>query len=187
MPCASPVRCVTEACFQSHPLQFINGSQTLRWNGKDGETLNIKGQYVTTGTHPRGSSWAKNPIPRGNQFPPPCGEDPKACGGDGHRTRCKCSGAWGPYNLEIVDKVRVPKVPAGDWVVGFRWVSRHDIAGMWVAFFQECQQYHCVQDCEESAQIWSSCGDITIKPGGYGGLGVGGKPTTERDQRLAGL
>ena len=98
---------------------------------------------MTTGTHPRGSSWAKNPIPRGNQFPPPCGEDPKACGGDGHRTRCKCSGAWGPYNLEIVDKVRVPKVPAGDWVVGFRWVSRHDIAVMWVAFFQECQQHHC--------------------------------------------
>ena len=31
-----------------------------------------------------------------------------------------------------------------------------------------------------------SCGDISIKPGGYGGLGVGGKPTTEREQRLAG-
>ena len=41
-------------------------------------------------------------------------------------------------------------------------------------------------DCEESAQVWSSCGDISIKPGGYGGLGVGGKPTTEREQRLAG-
>ena len=42
-------------------------------------------------------------------------------------------------------------------------------------------------DCEESAQVWSSCGDISIKPGGYGGLGVGGKPTTEREQRLAGV
>jgi hypothetical protein len=35
---------------------------------------------------------------------------------------------WGPYNLEIVDKVKVPDVPAGDYVVGWRW------------------------DCEESAQ-----------------------------------
>ena len=25
-------------------------------------------------------------------------------------------------------------------------VSRHDIAGIWVAFFQECQQYRCGQD-----------------------------------------
>ena len=34
---------------------------------------------------------------------------------------------------------QVPKdIPAGDYVVGFRW------------------------DCEESAQIWSSCSDITI-------------------------
>ena len=49
-------------------------------------------------------------------------------------------------------------------------------------------QRRCMRrwDCEESAQVWSSCGDISIKPGGYGGLGVGGKPTTEREQRLAG-
>ena len=28
-------------------------------------------------------------------------------------------------------------------------MSRHDIAGIWVAFFQECQQYRCGQEaCE---------------------------------------
>ena len=31
-------------------------------------------------------------------------------------------------------------------------VSRHDIAGIWVAFFQECQQHHCGQEAEARAQ-----------------------------------
>jgi hypothetical protein len=88
-------------------MRFVNGSQTLRWDGKNGSTQKIGGQFVITGTRPLGSSWAKNPIPRGGNFPPPCGEDPKKCGSDNHRTACRCSGAWGPYNLEIVDKVEV--------------------------------------------------------------------------------
>ena len=37
---------VTEECFQKTPLQFVNGSQTLRWDGKNGTTKNIRGQYV---------------------------------------------------------------------------------------------------------------------------------------------
>ena len=46
---------------------------------------------------------------------------------------------WGPYNLEIVDRVEIPRgLPAGYYVLGWRW------------------------DCEESNQIWSSCSDITI-------------------------
>ena len=122
------------------PLNFVNGSQTLRWDGVGGKELHIGGQYVTTGTLPRGSSWAKNPIPRGDEFPTPCGEDPKSCGGDQHRTKCECSGAWGPYNLEIVDTVEIPvSLSPGEYVVGWRW------------------------DCEESAQVWSSCADVTIE------------------------
>ena len=38
----------------------------------------------------------------------------------------------------IQDLVRVPKVPPGEYVVGFRW------------------------DCETSSQVWSTCADITI-------------------------
>ena len=100
---------VTEACFQRTPLEFVNGSQTLRWDGPNGTTENIKGQYVITGTHPAGSSWAKNPIPRQEYFPPPCKETPECLAKkeNGLRTSCRCSGMWGPYNLEIVDKVKV--------------------------------------------------------------------------------
>ena len=59
--------------------------------------------------------------------------------------RCKdepgftCTGMRGPYNLEIVDRVEIPRrLAAGYYVLGWRW------------------------DCEESNQIWSSCSDITI-------------------------
>ena len=49
---------------------------------------------------------------------------------------------WGPYNLEIVDRVRVPpSLPPGRWVLNWR------------------------MDQEESNQIWQSCADITIDGG----------------------
>lgn len=40
--------------------------------------------------------------------------------------------------MAIIDEVHVPQVPPGDYVVRWRW------------------------DCEQSPQIWSGCGDITI-------------------------
>lgn len=67
-------------------------------------------------------------VPRQGMFPAPCKESADCDNSNHLRTKCRCSGMWGPYNLEIVDKVKVPDVPAGDYVVGWRW------------------------DCEESAQ-----------------------------------
>ena len=47
--------------------------------------------------------------PRQEYFPPPCKETPQCLAKkeNGLRTSCRCSGMWGPYNLEIVDKVKV--------------------------------------------------------------------------------
>ena len=60
------------------------------------------------------------------------GEDPTG-------SQYSCTGMWGPYNLEIVDKVQLPEtLPAGEYVLGFRY------------------------DCEESNQIWASCSDVTV-------------------------
>jgi hypothetical protein len=42
------------------------------------------------------------------------------------------------FDFGIVDKVHVPNVPPGDYVLGFRW------------------------DCEQSSQVWSVCADVTI-------------------------
>jgi len=101
---------------------------------------------VSTGTLPAGSTWAKNPLPRndtantGRSFAPKC-EEVTNCGSESRTSsRCLCSGMWGPYDVEIVDQVRVPKnLPPGDYVLGWRW------------------------DCEESNQIWASCSDVTVK------------------------
>jgi len=49
-----------------------------------------------------------------------------------------------------------------DW--GQRNVGRHDIAGIWVTFFQECQQYRCGQGASENGgpfayacSAWGHC------------------------------
>ena len=68
------------------------------------------------------------------QFDPPCNEDPEAW-----RTESGlCSGRF-PVNVSIVDWLHVPRTtPPGEWVLQFRY------------------------DCEETAQIWSHCADITV-------------------------
>ena len=73
-------------------------------------------------------------------FPAPCKESADCDNSNHLRTKCRCSGMWGPYNLEIVDKVKVPDVPAGDYVVGWRW------------------------DCEESAQCVFGARTLRFNP-----------------------
>jgi hypothetical protein len=77
------------------------------------------------------SAWpvSSNEGQTGEGFEPFCDNTPEN----------SCSGEWGPYNMEIVDKVQIPKdLPEGDWVLGWRL------------------------DCEESNQIWQSCSDVRI-------------------------
>jgi len=136
---------VTEACFQQTPLQFV-GNTSLRWNGDPTTAEEIDNVFVSEGTHPPGSVWAMNPIPRndshqtGASFPPKCREVCQGCEGGKACPLCKCTGEWGPVNLEIVDHVALPwMLPAGEYVLGWRW------------------------DCEESNQVWMNCADVTIK------------------------
>jgi len=135
-----------EECFQKTPLDFV-GQSAFRWGGRGGKVHNFNATYVTEGTTPTGSMWAMNPVPRawknlttgewtgnyaqtGEGFQPFCDEDSGTYA---------CVGMWGPYNMEIVDMVKIPDdLPAGPYVLGWRW------------------------DCEESNQIWSSCSDISI-------------------------
>merc|ERR1712232_1551543 len=42
------------------------------------------------------------------------------------------------FLFSVVDKVRIPDVPPGEYVVSFRW------------------------DCEQTPQIWAQCADVTI-------------------------
>merc|ERR1712176_1206777 len=76
------------------------------------------------------------------QFKPVCEEgkppwhkiEPASRGGD---VEGYCSGDW--TGGEIVDQVRIPAgLKPGEYVLGWRW------------------------DCEETAQVWSNCADVTI-------------------------
>ena len=77
---------VTEACFQRTPLVFM-GKTRLRWNGDNTTDEEIDNVLVATGTTPRGSIWAMNPIPRndtgqtGSSFAPLCKETCTGCSG----------------------------------------------------------------------------------------------------------
>lgn len=135
---------LTEAEFQKNPLAF-EGRPSLRWGGATGRRMWFDGVRVSNGTIPKGSTWARNPLPRvdsarwpnvSDSFPAPC-YDPNAPGEGQYGGLC--SGWYGPDNLEVVDTVRVPAVAPGQYVVQWRW------------------------DCEESSQIWTNCADVTIE------------------------
>jgi len=137
---------------------------------------------VSTGTIPAGSTWRRNPIPPcktpnggayGEQCGPKNGTDSDdyqfspagvditrkgqllggfgagGCYGAPYGVGCgqppygnRWDGLWAhEFHFNIVDQLEVPKVPAGEYIMSFRW------------------------DCEQTAQIWSTCTDITITTG----------------------
>jgi len=160
---------LTEECFQRGHLDFDVTAQTLVWNnGSLNFPMKTNGIFVKEGTYPKGSMWARNPLPRiwdtklglsdpescpkggprgpagsagCTAFKPPCpwdtGIEPcheKGCDGDGMGA---CSSDW-VVGL-IQDTVIIPAdLKPGDYVLGWRW------------------------DCEETAQIWANCADVTI-------------------------
>eukprot|EP00658_Telonema_sp_P-2_P065472 TRINITY_DN54702_c0_g1_i1.p1 TRINITY_DN54702_c0_g1~~TRINITY_DN54702_c0_g1_i1.p1 ORF type:complete len:368 (-),score=63.01 TRINITY_DN54702_c0_g1_i1:394-1497(-) len=133
----------TEECFFKHPLEFASSVQTLEYSNssdpRTSEVWEINGTYVSTGTLPVGSTWARNPLPYSNAQSPPEFEPP--CIETVDRTKSdtgKCSGR-DPYNTLISDALRVPgDLAAGKYVLSIRW------------------------DCEKSAQVWTNCADIQL-------------------------
>jgi len=149
---------LTEKCFQRTPLEFDRSKQTLVWNtkqvpGADGTTPPVPAGgtlrfpvpepiFVDEGTWPRGSTWARDPLPRVQDsltglhnasscpgpkansgpgctsFKPPCPWDHgllKCSGAGCHGTGMgSCSSDW-VVGL-ISDMVLVPKdLAPGDW------------------------------------------------------------------------
>eukprot|EP00035_Acanthoeca_spectabilis_P012425 m.221729 g.221729 ORF g.221729 m.221729 type:complete len:365 (+) comp15617_c0_seq5:15-1109(+) len=141
---------LSESCFQQTPLPFA-GVQMLQYANGTRQTIpsvyaypNGTGafSYLDRAVPTAAGAWARNPIPDHTQmgstsksateFPPPCVDDLSP------PTLGLCSGER-PFHLAIVDQIIVPATtPPGDYVLGFRW------------------------DCEETAQIWASCSDISI-------------------------
>ena len=117
----SPIWEFSEECFQKTPLEFIGTEREVRpefnatWTTEPVFQSNV-------GTWPKGSTWRKN-----HYFPPT--NDPPP----GMMQKVKYIGRG-----QIKDKVKVPDVEAGTYVVSWRW------------------------DCEASPQVWSGCANVEL-------------------------
>lgn len=142
---------LTEECFQRMPLPFV-GKQYLQFNNDTRAEIPSKYAYANgsvaaitaDGQTPVGITWAMNPLPDQTQhdsvgaysnkweFKPPCVSIPMP------GNTFLCSGER-PFAVSVVDTLRIPESTLpGAYVLGWRW------------------------DVEETAQVWSSCSDITI-------------------------
>jgi hypothetical protein len=81
-----------------------------------------------------------------------------------------CAIAFGKSNMgkstAIEDLVRVPKVPPGEYVVGFRWdwcVSSCADRPLPASAFPSRLSDQLSSRSETSSQVWTSCADITIE------------------------
>jgi hypothetical protein len=158
----------TEACFQAHHLTFANSNTSIRYDDGSRDDYKIA---TTDFFSPEGQQWRRNPIPG-------CACDVGlSCGRKGKDDNRNHHGhlegyvdftpyaqhasptadcphgtmfepGWGegtnpgflvgsPKPWSIIDEVHVPNQP-GEYILSWRW------------------------DCEETAQVWSSCADITI-------------------------
>jgi hypothetical protein len=160
----------TEACFQEHPLDFVEDVTYVQYgnHGRDVNNRTTIPAVIVTGNKvvPAGSTWKRNPIPpcntpfSGGALNTGCAGGPTfksplkggvgeaygfgggSCQGEGvHCTPEKFNKQ--NFNFALVDKVKIPAdLAEGDYVVGFRWES------------------------EQTPQIWQSCSDVTIKKSG---------------------
>jgi len=182
-PADSPL---TEECFQSHHLEFVQGKQALVYG--NGTRVPIKGTFTNQGTSPEGGTWAMNPLPA-TGLGPRC-----SCNMDNNykpgNFKCGCKsgeqtdGCNTPGNCSSGHCEPCPETPGSD-------CSRCDNPPIhpWgtSSFPQPCDD-HCVgqkpavldvikvpkltpgkyvigfrYDCDSTAQVWSNCADITIQ------------------------
>jgi hypothetical protein len=105
----------------------------LEFTGDNQLIVDVNGKVVATipairtnvKTFPAGSTWTRNPIPTDKGASAPIPGLPDVTG-------------RGPFFYNIQDKVIVPKIAAGEYVLSFRW------------------------DAEQTKQVWSHCSDVTI-------------------------
>lgn len=172
-PAGDPAN-VTEECFQAGALDFVGDKHTIQWGPDRSTRRTIPAVYTTNTTTPAGSMWARGPIPacagstggyawnytdsfsatdcepypweaknlKKTQFAPPLpglygwGTDYNDIWPARTATFHK-PGHYMPYF--IIDRLQVPQgLPAGDYTLSWRW------------------------DCEQGAQVWTTCSDIEI-------------------------
>jgi hypothetical protein len=162
---------ITEACFKRHQLDFVGDKSWIQGgfgmdvdDRKEFDAITVSGDR----TVPAGSQWRKNSIPscasppvanmislgayngectEPNFEPPFPGYFGFGGGACGSNTGEPCTPERFKeqhFTFGVVDRVHVPDLPEGDYVIGFRWES------------------------EQTPQVWNTCGDIRIVREGSG-------------------
>lgn len=182
----------SEADFQKLPLDFVRGAHAIMWN--NGTLRPIEGKFVDDSVCPvvpRGSTWARNPIPRihtdniGMAFVGKClAQKPNPFGPSGV---CKQDGAGGCWAKEDCEQFPNPcpgldvgwymgnatHMPTGAFMPDSNqhegWCSGDWTLGMVsdeVVVPEDLAPGRYVlswrMDCEETAQIWQNCADVNV-------------------------
>ena len=97
-----------EDCFQAGHLAFEGETQDLV-DPSGAVVATVVAARTSEGTHPAGSTWARNPFPM-------------EVGGAAPRGLPAYAAGRGPFNLSVVDRVAVPSdLPPGSYVLSWRW------------------------------------------------------------------
>ena len=99
---------LSEECFQATHLQFAGSTQKIL--DPAGTTVaEIPAVRTSTGTHPAGSEWARNPFPMERGSIEPIAGLPQVFG-------------RGPFNYSVQDQVYIPAyLTPGHYVLSWRW------------------------------------------------------------------
>ena len=163
---------LTEACFQRHPLDFVRGQQQLLF--ANGTARAIGGTYVTQGTFPAGSSWARSPIP------PRClsddcytGRPCVPCPGTPGSDCTSCDNTPEPSFEPPCDEGDMPGLCSGNqggpanvtsahYYPGISPVSVIDTLAIPAALPPGKYVLGWRLDCEATAQVWTNCADVQV-------------------------
>lgn len=181
-PASEPL---TEQCFQKYPLEFVQERHAILF--ANGTSVPIKGTFVSEGTLPEGSTWARLPIPATGLGPRclpgpndtnstpngcmkwegrsnhnghvdgPCVACPETAGSD--CSRCSNPG-WPGKGPRPAFEPLLPGVmeAPSPGVLDVLKVPKDLPAGDYVLGWR--------YDCEGTAQVWSNCADITLQENG---------------------
>jgi len=165
---------LSEACFQRHQLDFVPEGQGLVFQGSS-SWLPIRGEFVTEGTYPAGSMWAKLPIPSTalgprclpgpfdtNSTPYACEEweqhlvdgPCKPCPGTAGSDCSRCDNHW--------DGTPAFPPPCDNCKGSPHYIAIRDLVKVPESLPTGPYILSWRWDCEATAQVWSNCADIEI-------------------------
>lgn len=184
MPC-------TEHDFQQMPLDFVRESHAIMWN--NGSLYPIKGKFVDDSVCPvvpKGSTWARNPVPRintdnvGLAFVGKCGDPHHVDSGDDYCSEHKMDCQQFPTSCPLLEGATPGNKMMGEWYqsngvntssVPDRNTHEGACSGDWTLGMISDELVLPTDlkpgkyvlswrwDCEETAQIWQNCADVNVE------------------------